>query len=70
VKNWAEKQEARRRVFPGGPKRDKPAQVSFLSFSFYVFFPVFFSNCFESNLNLNVGFTFESIIQIHTLMLE
>jgi hypothetical protein len=43
--------------FSGGPKRDKPAQVSFLSFFFYVlFFSVFFYNCFESNLNFECEF--------------
>jgi hypothetical protein len=46
------------------------AQVSFHFLFFYVLFSVFFYNYFESNLNLNMNFPFESIIQIHTLVLE
>jgi hypothetical protein len=43
---------------PGGLKCGKPAQVSFLYFFFYVLFSVFFYKYFESNLNLNMSFTF------------
>jgi hypothetical protein len=39
-----------------------------LSFPFFILFSVFFYNYFESSLNLNVSFTFESILQIHTLV--
>jgi hypothetical protein len=38
-----------------------------LSFSFFLFSVIFY-NYFESSLNLNVSFTFESILQIHTLV--
>jgi hypothetical protein len=52
------KKWAARKGFPGGLKCGKPAQVSFLYFFFYDLFSVFFYKYFESNLNLNMSFTF------------
>jgi hypothetical protein len=47
------------------------AQFSVLPFSFRFYSSFsFIHDYFESTLNLNVNFTFESIIQPHTLMLE
>jgi hypothetical protein len=42
--------------------RSGPGKLLFFFF-FYVLFSVFFYNYFESNFNLNVSLTFESIIQ-------
>jgi hypothetical protein len=50
----------------GGPKAGSEAQVSLLPFSFSFMF-YFIPNYFESNLNLNMRFSFEPIIQIQTL---
>jgi hypothetical protein len=65
-----EQEQAARMVSPGGPKEGSEAQVSS---------PLLFLLCFilcfslfiiilNPNLNLNMSFTFESIIQVQTLM--
>jgi hypothetical protein len=54
-----------------GQNGSLPAQFSVLPFSFRFYSSFsFIHDYFESTLNLNVNFTFESIIQPHTLMLE
>jgi hypothetical protein len=62
---------AARTASSGGPKAGFKAQVSLLPFSFsfmFYFLFYFIPNYFESNLNLNMSFSFEPIIQIQTLM--
>jgi hypothetical protein len=65
-----EREQAARMASPGGPKGGSEAQVSspFLFLLCFIFYFSLFIIILNPNLNFNMSFTFESIIQVQTLM--